>query len=70
MQIFPFIILTYTQDEFIVMGSDDLFNMVTPQMSVKIVQESCKGDIKNAVEAYIYKAAQELSTICSTGMDS
>ena len=50
----------FTQDEFIVMGSDGLFNVVTPQMSVKIVQESCKGDIKNAAEAY--KAAEELVT--------
>ena len=43
--------LDRTKDEFIILGSDGLWNVVTPQMSIKKVYELCKGVVNNPAEA-------------------
>ena len=43
--------LDLTKDKYIILASDGFWNMVNPQMSVKLVQQLCEGDVKNPREA-------------------
>ena len=42
--------LDRTKDKYIILGSDGLWNVVTPQMSIKTVNELCEDDVNSLAE--------------------